>query len=103
MIPLPVTIVVTGGRDWAHPDRLTRVLDQTAAGEQVRLLVGDCPTGADQHTRAWAMRTPQSSSLARSVAPNSSRPNRPLRRRSRGYAATYRWHCASLPLTTWCR
>jgi len=51
------TILVTGGRDWSDPDRLAAVLDHaTAGGEQVRLLVGDCPTGADQHARAWAER-----------------------------------------------
>lgn len=50
------TVLVTGGRDWSHPDRLAAVLDQTAAaaGGRVRLLVGDCPTGADQHARTWA-------------------------------------------------
>jgi Bifunctional DNA primase/polymerase, N-terminal/YspA, cpYpsA-related SLOG family len=50
------TILVTGGRDWSHPDRLAAVLDHAAGGQQVRLLVGDCPTGADQHARAWAER-----------------------------------------------
>jgi hypothetical protein len=50
------TILVTGGRDWPDPDRLVAVLDHATAGEQVRLLVGDCPTGADQHARAWAER-----------------------------------------------
>jgi YspA, cpYpsA-related SLOG family len=52
------TILVTGGRDWTHPDRLAAVLDQTAAaaGGRVRLLVGDCPSGADQHARTWASR-----------------------------------------------
>jgi len=50
------TILVTGGRDWSDPDRLVAVLDHAAGGEWVRLLVGDCPTGADQHARAWAER-----------------------------------------------
>jgi Bifunctional DNA primase/polymerase, N-terminal/YspA, cpYpsA-related SLOG family len=50
------TILVTGGRDWPDPGRLAAVLDHAAAGKQVRLLVGDCPTGADQHARAWAIR-----------------------------------------------
>jgi hypothetical protein len=49
-----LTILVTGGRDWPDPDRLAAVLDHAAAGGQVRLLVGDCPTGADHHARAWA-------------------------------------------------
>jgi Bifunctional DNA primase/polymerase, N-terminal/YspA, cpYpsA-related SLOG family len=50
------TILVTGGRYWPDPDRLAEVLDHAAGGEQVRLLVGDCPTGADQHARLWAER-----------------------------------------------
>jgi YspA, cpYpsA-related SLOG family len=50
------TILVTGGRDWPDPDRLATVLDHAAGGTQVRLLVGDCPTGADRHARAWAER-----------------------------------------------
>jgi hypothetical protein len=32
------------------------VLDHAAGGKQVRLLVGDCPTGADEHARGWAER-----------------------------------------------
>jgi O-acetyl-ADP-ribose deacetylase (regulator of RNase III) len=50
------TILVTGDRRWTHPDRLAQVLDQTAAkaGGPVRLLVGDCPTGADRHALRWA-------------------------------------------------
>jgi hypothetical protein len=51
-----LTILVTGGRDWPDPDRLAAVLDHAAAGERIRLLVGDCPTGADQHARDWAER-----------------------------------------------
>jgi hypothetical protein len=52
----PTTILVTGDRNWSHPDRLAQVLDQTAAeaGGRVRLLVGDCPTGADRHAARWA-------------------------------------------------
>ncbi len=50
------TILVTGGRDWPDPDRLAAVLDHAAGGAQIRLLVGDCPTGADRHARAWAER-----------------------------------------------
>jgi O-acetyl-ADP-ribose deacetylase (regulator of RNase III) len=50
------TILVTGDRRWTHPDRLAQVLDQTAAeaAGPVRLLVGDCPTGADRHAVRWA-------------------------------------------------
>jgi hypothetical protein len=52
----PTTILVTGDRRWTRPERLARVLDKTAAeaGGQVRLLVGDCPTGADRHAARWA-------------------------------------------------
>jgi hypothetical protein len=52
----PATILVTGDRRWRHPERLAQVLDQAAAeaGGGVRLLVGDCPTGADRHAARWA-------------------------------------------------
>jgi O-acetyl-ADP-ribose deacetylase (regulator of RNase III) len=55
-VTAPTTILVTGDRRWSHPDRLAQVLDQTAAeaGGPVRLLVGDCPTGADRHAARWA-------------------------------------------------
>jgi hypothetical protein len=55
---IPQTILVTGGRAWSNFGRLTEALDE-AAGEArgpVRLLVGDCPTGADQQARIWARR-----------------------------------------------
>jgi bifunctional DNA primase/polymerase-like protein/SLOG family YspA-like protein len=54
----PTTILVTGDRRWTRPDRLARVLDQAAAeaGGRVRLLVGDCPTGADRHAVRWVRR-----------------------------------------------
>jgi len=55
---IPLTILATGGRRWAHFERLCEALDQ-AAGEArgpVRLIVGDCPTGADQQARIWAKR-----------------------------------------------
>ena len=50
------TILVTGDRRWMHPDRLAQALDQATAeaGGPVRLLVGDCPTGADRHAVRWA-------------------------------------------------
>src|SRR5215218_6932182 len=50
------TILVTGDRRWTYPDRLAQVLDQVVAeaGGPVRLLVGDCPTGADRHAVRWA-------------------------------------------------
>jgi O-acetyl-ADP-ribose deacetylase (regulator of RNase III) len=50
------TILVSGDRRWMHPDRLAQVLDQAVAeaGGPVRLLVGDCPTGADRHAARWA-------------------------------------------------
>jgi hypothetical protein len=50
------TILVSGDRRWTHPDRLAQVLDQAVAEADgpVRLLVGDCPTGADRHAARWA-------------------------------------------------
>jgi O-acetyl-ADP-ribose deacetylase (regulator of RNase III) len=50
------TILVSGDRRWTHPDRLAQVLDQAVAEASgaVRLLVGDCPTGADRHALRWA-------------------------------------------------
>jgi hypothetical protein len=55
---IPQTILVTGGRTWSNLDRLTTTLDETTrqARGPVRLLVGDCPTGADQQARIWARR-----------------------------------------------
>jgi O-acetyl-ADP-ribose deacetylase (regulator of RNase III) len=52
----PTTVLVSGDRRWTHPDRLAQVLDQAVveAGGSVRLLVGDCPTGADRHALRWA-------------------------------------------------
>jgi hypothetical protein len=51
-------ILVTGSRHWSHPERLAQTLDQVAAqaAGPVRLLVGDCPTGADRHALRWAQR-----------------------------------------------
>jgi O-acetyl-ADP-ribose deacetylase (regulator of RNase III) len=55
-VTAPTTILVTGDRRWPHPDRLAQVLDQAAveATGPVRLLIGDCPTGADRHAVRWA-------------------------------------------------
>jgi O-acetyl-ADP-ribose deacetylase (regulator of RNase III) len=55
-VTAPTTILVSGDRRWTRPDRLARVLDQAGAeaGGPVRLLVGDCPTGADRHAIRWA-------------------------------------------------
>ena len=51
-----ITMLVSGDRRWTHPDRLADILDEIAAeaGGPVRLLVGDCPTGADRHALRWA-------------------------------------------------
>lgn len=50
----PLTVVVTGDRDWAHPAMLHLVLgglalgyDRAACGPGFQVFVGDCPTGAD--------------------------------------------------------
>jgi O-acetyl-ADP-ribose deacetylase (regulator of RNase III) len=50
------TILVTGDQRWTHPDRLAQTLDQATAeaAGPLRLLVGDCPTGADRHAARWA-------------------------------------------------
>jgi Bifunctional DNA primase/polymerase, N-terminal/YspA, cpYpsA-related SLOG family len=55
---IPQTILVTGGRAWSDFGRLTKALDEATrqARRPVRLLVGDCPTGADQQARIWARR-----------------------------------------------
>jgi hypothetical protein len=55
-VTAPTTILVTGDRRWTHTDRLDHVLDRAAADAAgpVRLLVGDCPTGADRHAVRWA-------------------------------------------------
>jgi O-acetyl-ADP-ribose deacetylase (regulator of RNase III) len=52
---VPTTILVTGDRRWSHFDRLTETLAQVSreAAGRIRLLVGDCPTGADQQARIW--------------------------------------------------
>ncbi|HEU4399204.1 MAG TPA: SLOG family protein, partial [Actinomycetota bacterium] len=56
MTATTTTILLTGDRRWTHPDRLAQELDRAAAeaGGPVRLLVGDCPTGADRHALRWA-------------------------------------------------
>lgn len=50
-------IVVTGWRRHPHPQTVHDVLDQlrapVAAGQRLVVLHGDCPTGADAHTRIW--------------------------------------------------
>ena len=44
-------IVVTGSREWSHWAAVWMMLD---ALQPSILGVGDCPTGADHHTREWA-------------------------------------------------
>jgi O-acetyl-ADP-ribose deacetylase (regulator of RNase III) len=55
-VTAPTTILVAGDRRWTDPDRLAQALDQATAeaAGPVRLLVGDCPTGADRHALRWA-------------------------------------------------
>jgi hypothetical protein len=64
---VPLTILVTGGRTWSDFDRLTTTLDEAASRARgpVRLLVGDCPTGADQQARIWARRREVSAEVFR--------------------------------------
>ncbi len=56
--PQRLTVVVTGDRNWTHPKMLRLVIVGLALGyladdgaSGFELLVGDCPTGADQETR----------------------------------------------------
>ncbi|GAA3718043.1 SLOG family protein [Streptomyces tremellae] len=59
MTDAPYRVLVTGSRDWAAPKTvggvLTALLAATAAlGGRLILVHGACPTGADEHARAWA-------------------------------------------------
>jgi hypothetical protein len=51
---MTIAIAVTGERDFAHESLVACELDALASDEgQVRLFVGDCPTGADLYARNW--------------------------------------------------
>lgn len=47
--PRPLTVVITGDRNWRHPTILKMLLGGLAIGflPGFELLIGDCPTGAD--------------------------------------------------------
>ncbi len=47
-------ILVTGSRDWSDFHRLQGVLKGLAATEEVTLVHGDCPTGANHLAAEWA-------------------------------------------------
>lgn len=54
-------LLVTGSRRWADREAVTRALDDAVRGlgaqpADVTLVVGDCPTGADQVATQWARR-----------------------------------------------
>ena len=51
-------ILVTGSREYAHRWRVRDVLQSAkdfarAAGSLFEVIVGDCPTGADEYAREW--------------------------------------------------
>jgi len=47
-------VLVTGSRNWAALGVIYRALESYSRSELVELIVGDCPTGADEHARRWA-------------------------------------------------
>jgi hypothetical protein len=52
----PLTLVVTGDRNWRHPLMLKLTLSAIAIAflPNFELLVGDCPTGTDRTALDWA-------------------------------------------------
>lgn len=49
-------ILVTGSRDWENWGLLWSLIEETAEFEwanQVTIVHGDCPTGADRHAKEW--------------------------------------------------
>jgi len=58
-----VRILVTGSRTWSDREALeialrVRLMTAEAMGEQLVVVHGDCPQGADALARDWATRTP---------------------------------------------
>ncbi|MGW4648073.1 DUF2493 domain-containing protein [Kitasatospora sp. NPDC004289] len=49
-------VLVTGARNWPNPTPIRQALDAQLAthGDNLIIVVGDCPTGADHHARQWA-------------------------------------------------
>ena len=53
----PIRVLVCGGRDYGDEAAVFRVLDQLLKSGECRLehlILGGCPTGADEYARAWA-------------------------------------------------
>lgn len=51
-----VTVMVTGSRDWGDEEKVHAELDRISSEAgfgKVRVLQGECPTGADLHARNW--------------------------------------------------
>lgn len=51
-----IRVLVTGSRNWPTRNAVWAALDEqhTRLGDDMLLVVGDCPTGADRHAREWA-------------------------------------------------
>jgi hypothetical protein len=49
-----VKVLVTGSRDWPERQRVWDALN--FVGDVTTVVHGNCPTGADQMAKAWAMR-----------------------------------------------
>lgn len=47
-------VAVTGGRYYAHPERVHAVLDVELQAGPFVLVHGACPTGVDRHADRWA-------------------------------------------------
>jgi hypothetical protein len=47
-------ILVTGSRDWADWNLLNNTLNEYAECENIVIVHGDCPTGADVMAQKWA-------------------------------------------------
>lgn len=56
MTERPYRILVTGSRDWSDTDTICDALDAAshAGSSEIRLVVGDCSTGADRIAYQWA-------------------------------------------------
>lgn len=46
-------ILVTGSREWDNRDLLRNALEGARLYGELSVIVGDCPTGADEMTREW--------------------------------------------------
>lgn len=56
-MPDPYRVLVTGSRDWPDPAAVHAALEavyRSTRATPVVVVHGACPTGADEHARAWA-------------------------------------------------